>query len=234
MKKVLLVLFIIVLAASLVQAADDIRPKCKKGDRSLLFSFNGVSGLLLNGLGSIFGGEGGDGDLAGLQGHPNLNTSTLYSPGVGGLYYMSDYTALRFGIGYANVKNAEDEDGDVTDSNAMMAISAGLQYHIATATAVSIYTGGEFYYGTLSATAEDKDAETESTTSYNGIGVAGLIGAQFYPWKNVSLDMEYQIGYASFSSSGEYTIGDDSDDWKGGSTTVMGISNWGITLNIHF
>jgi len=58
MKKVLLVLFIIVLAASLVQAADDIRPKCKKGDRSLLFSFNGISGLLLSGLGSVFGGDG--------------------------------------------------------------------------------------------------------------------------------------------------------------------------------
>jgi len=43
MKKVLLVLFIIVLAASLVQAADDIRPKCKKGDRSLLFSFSVAS-----------------------------------------------------------------------------------------------------------------------------------------------------------------------------------------------
>jgi len=234
MKKVLLALLMVALMVSFSQAADDIRPKTSRGDRALLFSFNGLGGILLSGLTSAFaGGEETEG-LVGTQGHPNLNNTILYSPGVGALWYISDYTALRFGVGYGSVKNTEDEDGDVSETNSMIGLSAGLQYHLANTTAVSIYTGGEFYYGSLSNNIANDVAKTEATTSYGGIGVSGLLGAQFYPWKNLSLDFEYKLGYASFSASGESTMDDESDDWKGGSTTVMGISNWGISLAFHF
>jgi hypothetical protein len=234
MKKALVALFIVVLMVSFTRAADVIAPKTAKGNRALLFSFNGLGGILLSGLSTVFGSTDETEELVGTKGHPNLNSTILYSPGVGGLYYFRNYTALRFGVGFGNIKSNADKDGDVSESNSMMAVSAGLQHHLANVTAVSIYTGGELYYGSLSSTAKNTKAKTENTTSYSGIGIAGLVGAQFYPWKNVSFDFEYKLGYASFSATGETKAGSESDNWEGGSTTVMGISNWGVSLVFHF
>ncbi len=234
MKKIFSMILIVVLMVSLTQAADVIAPKVAKGNRALLFSFNGLGGILLSGLSSVFDSSEETEELVGTKGHPDLNNTILYSPGVGGLYYFNMNTALRFGVGFGNIKSNQDKDGDVSESNSMIGASAGLQYHIANVNAVSIYTGGEFYYGALSSTSKNKEAKTENTTSYSGIGVAGLVGAQFYPWKNLSLDFEYKLGYASFKASGEMKAGEVSDDWEGGSTTVLGISNWGVSLAFHF
>ncbi len=234
MKKVLLALFIALLMVSFAQAADDIKPKTQQGDRAIFFSFNGMGGILLSGLSSVFaGGEGSD-ELVGSMGHPNLNSSLLYAPGIGGLYYLNDDMALRFGLAFGQVKSDEDEDGNISHTNSMMGISGGIQKHLANVTGVSVYTGAELYYGSLSATAKNEDAKMEQTTSYKGMAVAGLLGVQFYPWKNFSFDFEYKLGYASFKPSGEMKMGDDSEDWQGGATTVMGISNWSLSLDFHF
>jgi len=234
MKKVLWALFIVVLMVSFAQAADDIKPKTQQGDRAILMSFNGLGGILLSGLSNVFdGGEGTD-ELVGTKGHPDLDNTVLYSPGIGGLYYLNDDMALRLGLAFGKVNANQDEDGKISQANSMMGLSAGIQKHIANVTAVSVYTGAEFYYGSLSATAKNEDAETENTTKYSGMGVAGLLGVQFYPWKNFSFDFEYKLGYASFKPSGEAKMGDDSEDWTGGTTSVMGISNWGLSLDFHF
>jgi len=249
MKKVLLPLLLVLLVASFTQAADDIHAMTAQGDKALLFS---VSGL------GYFGVDGNQAGMSPLTmymlalalegnsdeiGNINLSSSALYSRGLGFLYYFGDNMAFRFGMSYASVTgtqefNEEDDgyDGEFSMGISMLSIAPGVQYHLVNTGRISIYTGGELFYGSTSITLkEEMDSDkTEESVSFNGFGVAGLIGAQFYPWKNVSLGAEYKLGYASFSMNTESDNGDEKVKEDGPSISALGINTWGVTLGFHF
>jgi|GEM_PF-573323 len=250
MKKALLMLLVVVLMVSFAQAADEVHPRTSKGDKALLFSINGIGNFGVGGNQAGFSpiavymmamGAVGSNNSTDL---PDLSNLTMpYSTGLGFLYYFGENTALRMGLSFASVKGTEEYtkkvdgyNGTSTIGLTMMSVAPGIQYHFVTNSRMTLYTGAELFYAknSFKLTSKTDASDTETTVSFNGLGFAGLLGFQFYPWKNVSLGAEYKLGYASFSESTEAKSDSDSESQDGPGITMLGISTWGVTLGIHW
>jgi len=123
----------------------------------------------------------------------------------------------------------ETDDGDEVESGSMLSLQPAIEYHLFQSEAVSIYTGGAFSFSTFSAKSEEPNGD-EITYSRSILAFAALLGAEFYPWKNVSFAAEYQIGYASGSSK----LGSGPIKLEGPKTSIMGINTVGVTIAFHF
>lgn len=248
MKKVLVLMLIAVFMVAFAQAGDENHPMTMKGDRALLFTISGlgVFGIHGNQAGysplDVYMSSGAMEDLEDIDIGGFDDRATL-AHGLGFLYYFGDNTALRMGLCYqsATVKQEYNEDdfgfdGEMSVSLSTMSIAPGLQYHLVNTNALTIYTGAQFFYASssMSMKAEEDGEEEEVSLNMGGFGFGGLIGAQFYPFKNVSFGAEYQLGYASLSSTMKYEGEDDDEEIDGPSFTAMGIASWGVTLGFHF
>ncbi len=209
----------LLLLLSPVFGADKLQPKTQAGDKALLFTINGLGD---------FGVGGAPAGMLVWDSEDGIEVN--HYQGLGFKTFLSDGIALRIGLAFASQGlTTETDDGDEENSYTVLSIQPAIEYHLYQAEAVSIYTGGGIYFAkaTLSSKAPDTDDQTYSMSS---LGFAALVGAEFYPWKSVSLAAEYQLGYASGSSS--YDNGTDKTD--GPKAHVMGINALGVTLGIHF
>ncbi len=248
MKKLMVFFLIGVFMVAFAQAGDENHPKTMKGDKALLFTINGLG---------YFGVEGNQAGMSPLMLYmttdlgegfdgmdfSDLDVSAPVAKGFGFLYYFGDNTALRMGLNYqsATVKqefNDEEDgfDGETSVTLSTMGIAPGIQYHLVNTNALTIYTGAEFFYasGKLSMKEEGDDDESEASLNFSGFGAAGLLGAQFYPFKNVSFGAEYKLGYSSLSSSMKMESGRNKDESDGPSISMLGITTWAVTLGFHF
>ena len=221
MKKGMVVLACLALLITwnLALGADVIKPQTNQGDKALLFTINGLGDFGVGGAPAgflVYSDEGGIG-------------SESYT-GVGFKTFISDGMAVRIGVGYSSTSmTTETGDGDVVNGLSMMTIQPAIEYHLYQAEAVSIYVGGGLSYTKFGISMEMPEMD-KVTSSMSGIGVAGLLGAEFYPWKNVSFAAEYQLGYASGSSSSD----DGTDKIDGPKVSMIGIHTIGVTLAVHF
>lgn len=206
MKKavIVFVLGLVMAAAAFAQGT----PQTKSGSKSLMFSINGFGdfGVSPTIVGDVPGGD-------------SNGSSNLFGPSM--RFFLSDDVALRVGLGFgtSTVSPAVDSIG-VKSSETMFAIAPAVEIHLMQAGPVSFYTGGGVSFGMSSGSSTPRNIDSlQSSTSATGISFGALLGAEFFPWDNLSLSAEYQLGVTLLSSSSEFR-GTTTD---GPSTTSIGI-----------
>ncbi|HRK04628.1 MAG TPA: outer membrane beta-barrel protein [Chlorobiota bacterium] len=182
-------LLLVVVAAGSVAVAQDVRNQ--KNDFGLLFT--------LNGLDNLSAGE--------------------YNGGAGAQWYLANDVALRFGLGFATASQGDNQDPETTVSGTAINISPGVRFNLANNSNVVGYVGGQVMFGMASTKAETSGNNNTEETSSTGIGVGAFLGAEWFPWKNVSLSVEYGLGFMTSSSTA-----------KSGDTEADGPSNTSIYL----
>jgi hypothetical protein len=210
--------------------AQEVTPSVGAGSKGMMFSFSGLSNLGVN----------------------NFNG------GLGGKYFLSEALALRAAILFAHAGQedlANPPTGfvgtDGSRSATEFGLTIGAEYHMLKSR-VSPYVGAEL--GFTSASTEQKSAGTalppavytQTVTKnatggllgyYGGmnIGIAAILGVEFFLTKELSLAGEYQLGFGITSRSDqEITTGPTTTTTKTGSTTAMGVSTTALTLAVYF
>jgi len=110
-------------------------------------------------------------------------------------------------------------------------IAPGVVYNLNSNENVAGYVGGEVEFGM--GTSEDSPggtAEGSSSTTVTTFGIGALLGAEWFPWNNVSVSGEYSIMYGMSSGTSESTFNDETFDSKLPENTFIGIRNSGRIL----
>lgn len=102
--------------------------------------------------------------------------TTPFNGGVGLKYYLLDDIALRGSLGGSYISN-ENENTKYTNLN----LSAAVLLDILGTENTNAYLGGEILY------------DHQEPIVNNIYSIAGIVGGEFFPWKNVSLSTEYKI-----------------------------------------
>jgi len=210
MKKLLLVLFIMVVSANIAFAGT---PMTNQGDHALSFYVNGLGDF---GVGEVW--------VAGASGLGNIY-------GFGGKYFMSQDMALRanLGFGTSTVKTPAGTAGDNESTNLEIALRPGLEWHCPpVANSISPYWGFEAMFGYAKNTFKPAGG-TESNTSGQVFGAGVFAGAEWFPWDAISFNAEYGLGFSSSSTKSE--SGGVSVD--GPTYTNIGIMSWAVGLNVY-
>ncbi|MEP7220064.1 MAG: outer membrane beta-barrel protein [Bacteroidota bacterium] len=224
MKKLLAVAIIFAATFGIAKAQEN-KPHTASGNKTLLFSINGFGDFGVGGsyAGSVpLGNSTVDSMFRALG---ELVGTSLIRPvyGFGMRFFVADNVGLRIALGFNSTSNSTPRVTGTTtttdkDSRMAFGISPGLEFHVAHAGPVSFYTGGVLSYA-MSMTSKGQDS-TETSATQSAFSINGLVGAEFYPWENVSLGAEYQVGvrFASTSSKAKGTSTD------GPSSTDIGIA----------
>jgi len=174
-----------------MNARIDPMVRTNAGDLSMLFTLNGIDSI---GAGNFMGGVG-----------------------VG--YYLSNNIQLRGGLGFGTTSTTSGEGAaEAKTTSTSFTIAPALRLNLANSSNVVAYTGVQVAYTMGSGSTSQGGTET-GTSSNSTIGAGLLLGAEWFPWRNVSLGLEYGLGYSSSSSS--YTLTGGTED-KG--PTVSGIN----------
>ncbi|MBI5508743.1 MAG: outer membrane beta-barrel protein [Deltaproteobacteria bacterium] len=135
-------------------------------------------------------------------------------------------------------------------------VGAAAEYHVMTGK-IQPYVGGTLRYGATSTKSKNSvvvpsgnaldqttvennaDCETIAGREYCGgaaWGLGALVGIEFFPWQNVSLAAEYQIGYAAIARADQKaTLGNTTVTTKLGDEHQLGITTLGLlTLSFYF
>jgi outer membrane protein W len=217
MKKIVALVAILVLMTSMSFGQEFISSQAS-GAKALLFTWSGLA---------------------------NIN-ATEYNGGIGVKLFLSDYMALRaqLQLGMSSQKDpALDPTGkegtfDVTS----LGIGAAIEYHLSKGR-VSPYVGAGVMFSTTSTEEKPATAGGAEQVTYKNfedyavtsIGIAAIIGAEYYITNGISLAAEYQIGFRSDTHKDyEYTTNVSTTTTKGGSSTDIGIMTAGfLTLAVY-
>lgn len=183
MKKSLLTISILVLSTGLVLAQGDMT-KGNQGDKALLFSLTGLNNL---GAGNFEGG-------------------------VGMRFHFSKDMSFRFGVGFDNRSTTRKSTGTTVieekSSSMTIDIAPGIEMWMMKNGPVAGYVGAQVMFRLGSTTVENPNFvnnnknETNSTT----FGAGVFIGAQWFPWSNIGLGAEYQLGFSTSSGKSKVTV----------------------------
>ena len=233
MKKLLVVMLAIFMVCGVV-LAQDFQPAAKSGAKSLNFTFAGLGGF---GIGP-----------AGVNG------------GFGVSYFMSNDAALRLGLQIKSNSSTQpwnDPSGNGTNpgadgSTSNFALGVGidyLMYMYSMTPRVKPYMGlGVFVtmnssdtkFQISNAAANGQATETKNGNGNEGLtfGAAGIAGAEFFLYSELSLSAEYQLNLISMTSKSDRTQSSkglsDVTTKQGGSTQILGFGTVGATLHIYF
>ena len=196
---------IMLLACSVSFAQGESTVRRTSGSTALLFTLNGLSNL---GGGNFMGGFG-------------IN------------HFLSNDVALRAGLGFGmNSETSGTGTSEQKNSTTTINLAPGIRFNLANNNNVAMYVGGQVMFGTSSTSTTVGGTDAGSTSSTN-IGVGAFAGAEWFPWNNVSLGLEYGLGFSTSSSSAKNAAGVESD----GPTTTsigLGISNVQFLLALYF
>lgn len=220
---ILPLLIMLPFAARSQTAIAPVTPKSTSGDFALLFDLGGLASLALNG----FNGPGGD--------------TSEYGAGFGAKYFVANDVAVRIGLTLRSLSRK----APVTDTLLLndeftsfrFAIAPSVTYNLVKSSSVAGYVGGQLTYAMANATNTPSDTTkraTDATSSTFGIGA--LIGAEWFPWSNVSIAGEYIVGFATSSEERTETIGSGEPKlFELPSETAVGINSRGVlTLAIYW
>ena len=157
--------------------------------------------------------------------------------GIGAKFYLSDRMVLRASLGVNHMTETEvfnnfDTAGNLivterTDDMFVGAISPGFEYHFVNAGPVSGYVGAMLSFTSSVKTTGPDSAQSSDRSSAFMVGP--IIGAEFFPWDNVSLGAEYGLLYSSISNSTK--VGDDVFD--GPRRTTLGTGSFSVRLSLY-
>ena len=228
-------LFAVVALTTLVSlsSAQDVIPSLAGGSKAILFSFGGLSFL----------------------------SAGTFDGGIGARYYLSDGFAVRAGLQFTSASQTNPanpaapqtgEDGKASSS--AFGLSGAAEWHMGKARVIPYFGAGLSFTTTSTesknavvgnpppaqTTTKNRTAgETVNGTAYvsgSALQVFGLLGVEFFLYKELSLAAEYRLGYMSASRPDqEVTAGTTTTTTKVGSGSTVGISNSGLlTLAVYF
>lgn len=207
MKRMLSVLIALMLVASMTYAGT---PMTAQGDRALSFLMEGFGDFGIHGL------------AAGSAG-----PYSMY--GFGGRYFISENTEIRAGVAFnSRSTTTKTTSGDFKNNLTQIGLAPAILWHCPAAGAVSPYWGFEGQFGWAKDTDTPPSPGVESSDSYTSFGLAGVLGAEWFPWDGVSFNAEYNLGFRSSTSKSE--SGGTSVD--GPTVTEIGIGSWAVGINV--
>ncbi len=194
------------LVPSLAGAQEGDRPAA--GAMSLVFNYGTLTGT------SFVGGHF-------LAMAPDTNLSVeqmLPAYGVGGRYYLSPELAIRGSLMLQSGSNEFNNNNG--DEFLGLGLSGGVHFHFLNAGKVTAYGGGQL--GLIRAVWEEPNRDDMKIT---GIGVYGVLGAEYYVSPNFSFGAEYILGITSTTAKqGE-------NKWE---HFGFGVNAFSIHLAFHF
>ena len=235
MKRFMIIMMAVLLVTSL-SVAQDVSPMVSAGSKSLNFTFGGLGAF---GLGPT--GIGG---------------------GLGASYFLASDAAVRIGFQIANASStipANPAAGQTGTDGSQSAFTVGvagdyLMYMTGASSRVRPYVGGGVQFGTASTNrktavispavqTEIKNSaggETINGKTYFGgtsFGAVGIIGAEFFLYKEISLSAEYQLTLYSSTSAADQEVvtGGTTVTTKATSfSQLLGFGAAGAMLHIYF
>ncbi len=226
MKKLLFVIVAVVIITNLAFAGDENTPTTKSGDKALLFNLGGLSFLTAGNF-----------------------TPTSFLSGVGGKYYISEGNAIRLALGFNNasttIKNTTiptpaGQSSERKETGTSFSIAPAFLHVLPISGSVAPYIGAQIAWTTNSLTREPganfvNNSKFKSSTTV--IGVAGLLGVEWFAWSNISFGAEYQLGYFSTSGSDESTNAGTTttvDHNSVTSTSISSASSGNLTVSVYW
>lgn len=228
------VLVAVIMLSSFTSAQDFQMKSLNAGDESINFTFGGLGAF---GLGP-----------AGISG------------GISGSYFLDGNSAVRIGLQVRSSSsttpwndlsgNATNPGSDGSFSSFTLGIGADYLMYVKTSGRVRTYLGGGVSLSML--TSNNKPALPNSagpgtvTETKNGtygnegttIALAGLAGAEFFLYPELSISGEYQLNLFSLTSRSDTEVsikGQSSVKSKKGSLTqILGFGAAGATVHIYF
>lgn len=206
---------------SVVTFAQDITPRTTVGDRALLFSINGFGNFGVRGsVAASIGGAAAVGDSS-----PGIGRAEpIY--GIGARYFFAPKTAFRVSLGFGTSTSSDGTETGNGRSATVFGLTPAIELHMVQSGSVTAYVGGFASLATVSAGGEGD--EQEYSSSATSISLGGILGVEFFPWRELSLGAEYQLG-ARFSSSSTTAAGTSTD---GPSSTDFGIGTVAVRLGV--
>ena len=215
MKKVLAILIVGILVCG-IAFAQDAPAGNKQGAKSLNFMFGGLGNF---GIGS-----------------PNTYGGVSVS------YFLSGDAAVRAGLNIGYTSTSQDPPSTVVNglkqetSDFAVALQTDyLMYMNSASSRVRPYFGGGILFGMMSGTEKNTTADEISTGGIE-LGVAGVIGAEFYIYNELSLSAEYSVNVIDLvmPSDTEVTNAGTTVKTPGVSkTTILGFRAVGAALHIY-
>lgn len=155
-----------------------------------------------------------------------------YKGGFGAMTYISDNVAVRAGVGFGIDDEKKNNTAKDETTTTTLSISPGIRYNVFNKDNVALYVGGEIVLGMASQT-NDANGSQISKVSATTFGGGLFSGAEWFPWKNISLMLEYGLGYTATTSKLTNAAGVESD---GPETTSakLGITSANFTLGWYF
>lgn len=226
MKRFLVLVLVLTMAAGLMQAADHAKPVTKSGSTALMFDLGGLAAL----------------------------SAGNYQGGFGAKYYISSGFAVRLGLGFnsssTTTKNPTTpvpttQLGESKYSLTSFTVAPGIQYNVAQSAAVVGYVGAQIAFTTRSeerlgnannfGVGFSKDHKyTESTSTFGG---AAFVGVEWFAWDNISLAGEYRFSFNSTTGKAESKNATTSTSVDAPSTTALGVGSGNaaaLTLSVFF
>jgi len=225
MKRLAILVLVLFLLTS-VSIAGDPKPLTQSGDKALLFDLGGLANL----------------------------AAGNYGGGLGAKFYIAPDLALRLSLGFRTStqtdKNTQsplppDRIGESNLTSTEFSVAPAVTYNLAKSSTVVAYVGGMVGLTTTKEKREGNSAGPgvgfdrgeeyrESTTTW---GFAGILGAEWFPWENISLSAEYRLGYSRSSSTTESTTTATTVTVDGPTTSGFGLgsaNSAAFTLSFYF
>lgn len=225
MKRFAILLLVLTFVAS-VSFAGDPKPLTRSGDKALLFDLGGLANL----------------------------AAGNYGGGLGAKYYIASDLALRLSIGFTTSSQTDKNTqsplpagrlGESSRTTTEFSVAPAITYNLAKTSTVVAYVGGMVSFssgsdkregnsGGLGAGFDSGEEYSQSTTTF---GVAGILGAEWFPWENISLSAEYHLGYSHSSSEVKSTTPPTTVTVDGPTTSGFGLGSANtaaFTLSFYF
>ncbi len=156
--------------------------------------------------------------------------------GVGFNHFLGDDVALRAGIGFSNSSETTkptSESTESVESSTSFAIAPGIRFNLARNNNIAMYVGGQVAFGMTSGATKVAGEETESNSS-TMLGVGAFAGAEWFPWNNVSLGLEYGLGFSTESGKSKQGTNGTEVDSPSTTTINLGLSTIQFVLGFYF
>lgn len=180
---------------------------------------------------TVLSASGASALLFDLKGLSDLGASS-YRGGLGAMTFLSNNVAVRAGIGFSN--NVEKKNNTAQEEITTMSVSIapGLRYNVYNTSNVALYAGAEVLFG-LAELKNEAGGSQVSKVASTTIGGGAFAGAEWFPWRNISLMLEYGFAYKGSTSKITNAAGSESD---GPETTdiSLGLSSANFTLAWYF
>ncbi len=192
-----------------------------------------ISTTYANGDTTVRYKEGSTAMLFTLNGLGNLGADN-YQGGIGANHYISNDIALRVGLGFglnSSTVSQNDGTGEEVSKSSTIPVSPGIRFNLAHNRNIVMYTGGMVNLGLTNGSSTVDGSETSSSSSTE-IGAGVFAGAEFFPWENVALGLEYLLGFST--SSGSTTTGGVESNLPSNTDIELSLSTLQFTLSFYF